>query len=104
MTRIEGQSGRLTLNDSYLEFGNWSIDANLPNKPGQNYWSGSFRIQESDHNKVFDLWKSDKQIRAEFREDNLKHSGEIMIIFPRDVKINSSPSNFVHFEGMGELK
>ena len=97
MTRIEGQSGRLTLNDSYIEFGNWSIDANLQNKPGQNYWSGSFRIQESDHGKVFTLFTSDQNIKAEFQESNLKHSGEIIIVkFP-------IPGTIVHFSGTGEL-
>ena len=104
MIRIEGQSGRLTLNDSWIEVGNWSIDANLPNKPVQNNWSGSFRIQEFDYRKVLALWASIQQIKAEFHEGNLKHSGNIMIVFPRDVKINSSSSNVVvHFSGIGEL-
>ena len=105
MTRIEGESGCLTLDDSYIEFGNWSIDANLPNKPDQNNWSGNFRIQESDYRKVLALWVSNQQIKAEFHENKLKHSGKITIVFPRDVQINSSPSNIiVHFSGMGELK
>jgi len=39
MNRIEGQNGRLTLDDSYIEFENWSIDENLPNKPGQGFHS-----------------------------------------------------------------
>jgi len=87
-----------------IEFGNWSIDENSPNKPGQNYRSGSFRIQEFDNRKVLALWASIQQIRAEFHENNLKHSGEIMIVFPRDVQINSSHSNIiVHFSGIGEL-
>jgi hypothetical protein len=68
MTRIEGQGGRLTLDDSYIEFENWSIDENLPIKPGQNYWSGSFRIQEFDYRKILNLWVSNQQIKAEFHE------------------------------------
>ena len=56
MTRIEGQGGRLNLDDSHIEFENWSIDENFPNKPGQNYWSGSFRIQEFDYRRILNLW------------------------------------------------
>ena len=97
MSRIAGQSGCLALNDSCVKFGKWSIDENLPNRPGQNYWSGSFRIQDSDHEKVFALFTSDQNIKAEFHENNLKHSGKIMIIkFP-------IPSTIVHFTGTGEL-
>jgi hypothetical protein len=104
MTRIEGQGGRLTLDDSYIEFENWSIDDNLPNKPGQNDWSGSFRIQEFDYGKVLNLWLLNQLTKVEFRENNLVHSGKIRIVFPRDIQINSSPSNIiVHFSGMGEL-
>jgi hypothetical protein len=110
MNRIEGQNGRLTLDDSYIEFENWSIDENLlikpglPIKRGNNYWSGSFRIQESDYRKILNLWVSNQQIKAEFYENNLVHSGRIRIVFPRDVHINSSLSNIiVHFSGTREL-
>jgi hypothetical protein len=110
MTRIEGQRGRLTLDDSYIEFENWSIDENLLIKPGlpirrgNNYWAGSFGIQEFDYRKILNLWVSNQQARAEFHENNLVHSGKIRIVIPRDVRINSSLSNIiVYFSGMGEL-
>jgi len=99
MSQIAGQNGRLTLNDSYVKFGNWYIDENIvgPNEPGLSDWSGNFRIQESDQGNIFALFTSGQRIKAEFHKGNLKHSGDIIII---KVLI---PDNIVRFTGTGEL-
>jgi hypothetical protein len=64
MSRIAGQSGCLTLNDSCVKFRKWNIVENIPNNPGRSDWSGSLRIQDSDHEKVFALFTSDQNIKA----------------------------------------
>jgi len=99
MSRIAGQSGRLTLKDSYVEFENWNIDESVAP------WSGSFRIRDSDCGKVLAFYVSGQKIKAEFHEGNLKHSGEITI--------DGGPFNFsnppgaaltvVRFSGAGGL-
>lgn len=89
-------NGRLILNDSYVNFGNWKIDANIvgPNEPGLSEWSGSFRVQKSDQGKIFNLSTSGQLIKAEFYESNRKHSGNIIII---------DPGTIVHFKVTGML-
>ena len=73
MAQIIGQSGRLTLNDSYIKFENWNIYAN---NVGLKEWFGSFEIQKSDFFRVFSLLA--QQVNADFY-GNENYNGEIII-------------------------
>jgi hypothetical protein len=83
-----GQSGRLILDNSYIEFGKWNIDENRK-KPG-----GNFRIQESDQGKIFGLTTLGQPIKAELYDGSLKHTRKIVIT-------KFSPSNIINFEFYG---
>jgi hypothetical protein len=96
MAQIIGQSGRLTLNDSYIKFENWNI---YVNNVGLIEWSGNFEIQKSDFFRVFPLVA--QQVNADFY-GNKNYNGEIII--------NGAPCSpsddpvVVHFRGTGELR
>jgi hypothetical protein len=100
---LSGQSGRLNLKDSVVEFGNWRIYENIvgQNEPGLNDWNGSFEIQKSDIGAYFNSLFGGETITADFY-GNENCNGKII---SKEGYISSDdPIVKSRFIGTGELK
>lgn len=83
MAQISGQSGRLTLSDSYVKFENWNIYADGGRLTER---SGSFEIQRSDY--LFKVMPLDilRPISADFfGNGNNNYNEEIIITEVPDI-------------------
>lgn len=98
MTMITGQSGRLNLKDSNVEFRNWTIY--VPNTSGLKEWMGDFEIQKSDY--LMRVMNSVDELNAEFYGDE-NYNGKIIIGYS-EVSSDDGPVISIDFSGASGLK